>query len=272
MVYLLLGLLFILGTCVGSFLNVVSIRWPEGRSISGRSVCPRCSNQLRWFDLIPVASFLFLRGRCRFCHEPISFQYPFVEILAGFLFLFLGLIFFTAGIPISFFAYFNFALQLFFVSLLLVIAVTDFRSFLILDRLLLILLGGVLVYVIKSAFFLSSSVFIYDFLVPRLVGGVVVSGLLAAVWYVSRGRWVGFGDVKYTAVLGLLLGFPNILVAFLIAAFSGSAVGLALLALGKKHWGDRLPFGVFLSFGAFIALLYGGFLVFRYMQLVGLVY
>lgn len=271
MTTLFLFLLFVLGAVVGSFLNVVSIRWPENRSISGRSLCGRCSRQLPWFDLIPVVSFFLLHGRCRFCRERVSWQYPLVEILSGILFVFVGWYFFAVGIPTSFISYFNLALQLFFVSLFLVIAVTDFRSFLILDRLLMILLFGVVVYLVKSVFFLSPDVYIYSFLIPRLIGSIVVSGFLLLAWLISQGRWIGFGDVKYTAVLGLLLGFPNILVAFLLGTFSGLIVGLSLLGAGKKQWGDRLPFGVFLSFGAFAAFLYGGYLVTFYLRLVGLV-
>src|SRR3989344_7355422 len=241
----------IFGLVVGSFLNAVLCRWHSGDSIaSGRSLCPHCGHRLVARDLIPLLSFIWLFGRCRFCGQKISWQYPAIEAL-------------TAGIFVLLYLKFGSSLELaiamFFASSLIVIAVFDFKHYLILDKVLLPVGAAAIIWN-----------FFGDSLVPGLVSGLGLALFFGLQYVLSRGRWIGLGDVKLGFVLGNILLWPLSLCMLMLAYFSGAVVGILLMALGKKQMSSRLPFGSFLAFSAIITMLWGDKIVAWYSGLIGL--
>lgn len=252
--YLLIVLAFIFGTAIGSFLNVLIWRLPREESIQGRSHCPHCNHQLNAVDLIPVLSILLQRGKCRYCGQPVSLRYPLIEVITGTLFAFAMFIF-----PIT-----NLASILVLIKIAIVIAicivvfVVDFEHYLILDR--VIFPGIALTLIIAIAQDLASGGAATGF---RITGFSVLAAAAAAIpfWLIWRvppqGKWMGFGDVKFVAFMGLALGLPGIVVGLFASFTVGAIVGLFLMVLGKKQFGSRLPFGTFLSLATILALFWG---------------
>ncbi|MBI2098579.1 MAG: prepilin peptidase [Candidatus Wildermuthbacteria bacterium] len=256
--------IFVFGLFIGSFLNAVVDRLEKGESaLRGRSYCPHCKHRLSWQDLIPVASFLMLGGKCRYCKRRISLQYPVIEIATGLIF-FLSFKFQVS----SFNQALSFeTLNVFYLwtiaSLLIVLFVYDLRHYILPDKILLPAIGIVLGYRILEVLGFR---FAWDL-------GFVVSGFAAAAFFLtifllSRGRAMGFGDVKLAFFMGLFLGWPNILVALFAAFFVGALVGIALIIMKKKAMRSEVPFGPFLIGGTFTALWWGKELVDWYLDLV----
>ena len=229
----------VLGLCIGSFLNVVIARWPEGRSIvTPPSACPRCGTQIAWFDNVPVLSFLALRARCRHCRAPISWRYPAVELLTAALFL---LVLWVRGLGPDLVP----ALAL--AAALVAITVIDLDHQLIPD---VITLPGVLVGVVASVLtgrppWLES-----------LIGVVVGGGLFFLIIVASRGG-MGGGDMKLGAMLGAFLGWKIALVAVFLGVLTGGALAVVLLVTARKGRKDAVPFGPFLALGGLVGLLWG---------------
>ena len=220
--------IFILGLAVGSFLNCVIYRLETGGSfLRGRSFCPHCKHLLGWPDLIPVLSFLILKGRCRYCHKKISFQYPLVEIATGLLFLLI----------------FNFQFSIFnylIAPFLVIIFVYDLKHFIIPDE--------VIYPAIAIAAICNFSAW------PSALGAAAFFG---AIVLISRGKWMGVGDIKLGFLMGLILGWPNILVALFLAFLIGAIIGVGVIISGKKTLKSEVPFGPFLVTGTIISLFWG---------------
>ncbi len=242
--------IFALGLCIGSFLNVVILRLEKSESLGGRSHCPHCQHSLAWHDLIPVFSFIFLDGKCRYCHAKISIQYPVVELSTALMFL---LIFnfqqFGPELTAEGFPIFNTIFLFYIASSLIVIFVYDLRHYLIPDVILFPAIGIILAYR-----FIDNWKLILDNYGPA---ALLASGFFLAIFLISRGRWLGFGDVKLAILMGLLLGWPNILVALLLSFWLGAIIGLAVIFLQKKGLKSELPFAPFLIAGTFMALFWG---------------
>jgi leader peptidase (prepilin peptidase)/N-methyltransferase len=230
-------LFLVLGLAVGSFGNVVAGRLPAGESLDGRSHCPHCSRTLSVLELIPVISWLLLRAKCRGCAKPISAQYPLVELAAGFLFM--------LALPLQdFLPLQSLALALAF-WVMLIIVIIDARTQLIPDALTitLALCGAVLCY--------------FSGVVP-VIAVLIGLGFFGIQWIISRGRWVGSGDIFLSGALGLLLQRWDLMVVSLFIAYiGGSFIVVALLASKKIQRHAHVAFGPFLIGGAFIALLFG---------------
>ena len=236
---LLSGFIFVLGLLIGSFLNVCIWRLPREESIVWPgSHCPACSTVLGVRDLVPVLSWLFLRGRCRYCGEKISARYPAVELLTGALFLACFLHF---GLTLAL------AGALAFSSLLVAITFIDMDHQIILDGMLVVL--GALGLALQLW---TGAVGIVSMLAGALAGG----GLLLLLAVISRGG-MGGGDVKFAAALGFWLGWPGILLCLLISFVAGGAISLFLLLAKLRGRKDFIPFGPFIALGAWVALLYG---------------
>lgn len=234
--------IFIFGTFIGSFLGVIIYRLPRNESIiRGRSHCDHCKKSLTPFDLIPVFSFLFLKGRCRYCKTKLSWFYPLVEIVTGTLFVLAAL--YVGSITVELFYYF------FIISSLIVLFFIDLKH-------------GILPFsVIVSATVVA---FVYLLLnTPYMILNNLLAGLGAFLFFLllflgTRGRGMGFGDVIFVFFMGLFLGFPNIVVGLYIAFISGAVVSLILVALKlKKLKGGIIPFGPFLVLGTLCALFWG---------------
>ena len=251
-------IIFLFGLCIGSFLNVVIYRLEKEQSfVKGRSYCPHCKHQLSWLDLVPVASFLFLKGKCRYCHKRISTQYPIVELATGLIFLFIfwfSGFYWTLGIGV--WELVKLCFMLYVASSLIVIFVYDLKYYLIPDS---VLFPAILITFTYRFFqFLNFSNFI--------VAALIASGCFLFIFLISKGNWMGFGDVKLAILLGLLLGFPNILVGLFLSFFFGAIIGVALIYLNKKGLKSEVPFAPFLIAGTFIAIFLGQEIVNWYMH------
>lgn len=239
---------FLAGLCIGSFLNVCICRLPAGGSIAyPPSNCPSCGHQLHTAELIPLLSYLFLRGRCRYCGGKISAQYPIVELATGILFL---LAFFKYGLTLA-------ALRtavLF--AVVTATTVIDLRYRIIPDRLNLagFILGAALLFESREVF------------TANAIGFLAGGGILYLVAVVSRGG-MGGGDIKLAAVMGLLLGWKYLLLALFLACAAGALVGSLLVLVKIKRMKEALPFGPYLALGSVIAALAGDRLIAWYLQL-----
>jgi len=239
--------IFLLGISVGSFLNVCILRIPAGESIvTGPSHCPRCGRRLKWYELIPIFSFLALRGRCSGCKAAISAQYPLIEALNGFLWL---LVFYREG-PSAYCA-----LSCLLVSALVVIAVIDARTMEIPSgmTIFLVILGAL------------SAALDYHYLLSHILGFLAVSLPLYLVYLITRGRGIGGGDIKLLAGCGLFLGWKLVILGFFFGCFAATFVHLLLMAFKKA--GRTLSFGPYLSAGMFFALVWGADLIRWYLSL-----
>lgn len=229
----------LLGLAVGSFLNVCIYRIPAGKSIvAPPSHCRSCGARLKPMDLIPVASYIILKGRCRYCKTPVSPRYPLVEALTSFLFL---LVFYRFGAEASLFKH------LFLTALMIAVAFIDLDHYIIPNRLVLAgLVAGALFIPLTG----EPSLF------GALLGVLAASGFLLLLYIVSRGG-MGMGDIKLTAVIGVFLGWPMSLFAAFSACFLAGILGIALIATGIKKRKDPIPFGPFLAAGTFITSVWG---------------
>jgi len=247
--------IFIFGLIIGSFLNCVIYRltprqYNGGGLLRGRSFCPHCKHVLSWLDLIPVLSFLFLRGKCRYCQKPISLQYPVVEIATGAVFLLIILA--VSNI-------YTYAYLLLMSCFLIVIFVYDLKYYIIPDKIIYPAIAAALIY----------NLLMSD--IPRM-SDILMSAFGAAAFFlaivlVSRGKWMGVGDIKLAFFMGLLLGWPNILTALFLAFFIGAIMGLGLILSGKKTLKSEVPFGPFLVAGTFLAMFWGSEIVNWYLNL-----
>jgi len=263
---------FIFGLCLGSFLNVVICRLQTGESFfSDRSYCPHCQKKLAWPDLMPVLSFLLLKGKCRYCQKKISWQYPLVEMATGglfFIFIFdLGLTICTLGGLLA--AIFNLAM----VSFLIVIFVYDLKHYLIPDKIIYLAIAASSLYQLFGHWGLfQASGFKFQALKPFLnpfLSALAASSFFGAIVLISREKWMGSGDAYLAFLMGMLLGFPKILVALALAFLLGGLVGSVLLILKKRGLKSRIPFGPFLVTGTLGAMLWGSEIVAWYLNLMG---
>ena len=231
--------LFVVGLCMGSFLNVVIARVPEGRSVvSPRSACPRCGAEIEWYDNVPLVSYALLRARCRRCGEPISLRYPIVELLTGLLFVLAG---WQLGLSIDLLP------ALLLLTTLVAITAIDLDRQLIPD--VLSLPGIAVGLLISSA---TGRPGWLDSLLGTLVGGSIFFLIIVA----SRGG-MGGGDMKLGAMLGAFLGWKLVLVAILLSVLAGGLVAIVLLALRRRGRKDAVPFGPFLALGGAVSLFWG---------------
>lgn len=240
--------IFLLGLSVGSFINVLIDRLPKNESIvKKRSHCDSCKKTLGFLDLIPVLSFIILKEKCRYCHSPISIQYPIVELLTGFLFLLIFVVF--GGIREIRVVGFYF----FIVSSFIAIFFIDLKEGIIPDK------------IIYPAILISLVFLIFQYhniLISHLLSAFGACLFFFFLLVATRGRGMGFGDVKLVFLMGLLLGFPKIIVALYVAFLTGAILGIILvLCRVKKLGGGTLPFGPFLVLGTLGSLFWGDFLV-----------
>ena len=236
----------VLGLCVGSFCNVLIFRIPRGEEfVRSHSHCMACGHTLRWFELIPLVSWLMQGGKCRACRAPISRQYPIVEALNAALWLAAAL---TAGDMLSC------VLTSVLSSILVCIAVIDWRTFTIPNGLnLAIFLLGLVRLATDFGSWLG-----------YLIGMVSVGGLFFLLWAATRGRGLGMGDVKLMAAAGLLLGWMNILLAMVLGSVSGAVIHSVRMRRGE---GKKLAFGPYLAFGIWVAALFGDAIWGAYLSL-----
>jgi len=249
-------LAFIFGTIVGSFLNVCICRMPKDESIvSPPSHCPYCDYQIRWYDNIPLVSYLLLRGKCRGCGSRISLQYPLVELLNGLLTLALFLRF---GPTLTFITLFLFC------SSLVVITFIDIEHQIIPDE---ISLPGIVLGFIFS-FFLPWQTWLNSLLGILLGGGSLLLVAYGYQWLTGK-EGMGGGDIKLLAMMGAFLGWKSIPFIIFASSLVGSVVGVTMMLIQKKDSKLAIPFGPYLAFGAILHIFYGRQIVQWYFGLSG---
>jgi leader peptidase (prepilin peptidase)/N-methyltransferase len=283
-------IIFILGLIVGSFLNCVIFRLEKEESfLMGRSYCPKCGHKLNWRDLVPILSFIFLKGRCYYCKEKISWQYPIVEISTALIFLLIFNFSALGGSALGWQSisslpqpYFNliFISYLFLVfCFLMVIFVSDLKTFIIPDKIIFPAIAVVFIYRVFGFLELNHWKFIENWNLEienlnislnYLYSGIAAGLFFLLIFLVSRGKWMGFGDVKLAFFMGLFLGFPKILVALFLSFFLGAIIGIGLVLTEKKKLKSEIPFGPFLIIGTFIAFFWGSGIANWYFNLLGL--
>ncbi len=250
-----LVLIFILGTIVGSFLNVCIHRLPRGGSlVFPASHCPSCQHKLSVLDLIPVFSYFLLRGKCRYCKAPISFRYLIVEFLAGSIFVGIALNF-----PLS---YRLFPFHAIFVGLMIVAFFIDLEHQVIPDAVSFAGIGLGLIY----------NAFVVKNLLPALLGMFLGYLILFLIGFVGKlifkKEAMGEGDLFLGALLGAYLGWQNLLLALFLAYLLAAVVSLFLLALGKVKMGEHIPFGPALAAGGVLTLFFGRAILSWYLGLL----
>lgn len=235
------------GLVVGSFLNVCILRIPKHETIvTERSHCMSCGYQLQWYDMIPVVSWLALRGRCRKCKARISAQYPFVEAANGILYV---VVFLVNGFNLTSVVY------SLLVSALIVLSVIDFRTYEIPFGINVFILGLGLIHILLD---LSNWA-------DYVIGLFAISIPLELILLISKGRAIGGGDVKLMAAAGLLLGWKNILLAMVLGSILGSVIHI--IRMKVSHAEHVLALGPYLAMGIFLAALWGDRWISMYLQL-----
>lgn len=285
---------FILGSVLGSFAKVLSDRSLKGKSFSGRSYCPYCKKILNWYDLLPVFSYIALVGKCRHCKHKIPLEYLLVEVLMGCL---VGFLFWQSSanfqtLVANFESIFNFqflifvsdlAFKTFFIVVLVVFFLTDFKKMFIPDRIVLPSIVISVIYLLSIT--LYKVVYLYYSLLKSPIGqkllppytnyfqrhaiitaqplftailcALLVGGFFMALIIITKGKGMGGGDVKLGVLMGLGLGFPGSLLALTLAFLTGSVISLMLVAFRKKDFGSHIAFGPFLVLGSLITLFWG---------------
>lgn len=241
----------LLGLMVGSFLNAVICRLKSGESIiTERSKCPSCRHKLGPVDLVPVFSFLYLKGKCRFCRAGISWQYPIIEIITAALFV-IGYNFFgLTGELVAFWVLSCF---------MVVIFTYDLKHYMILDK---VTMPGM-------AVALLFALFIYKLTFWQILFGALIGGGIFWLQYaLSKGKWVGGGDIRLGLMMGIFLGWEKLLVSLFLAYVLGALFAVILLLGKKKGMKSELPFGTFLAVSAVITLLFGDSIINWYLSLL----
>ena len=243
-------LTLIYGLCVGSFLNVLIYRVPIHESIVKRnSHCPKCNSYIKWYDNIPLISYIVLRGRCRNCKSRISMQYPVVEFLNAFLW---ELLYIKYQYSIETLIYFVLS------SVLLTISFIDEKTFEIPMCFNWFLISKGVVYTIYD----------HTHIVSHIVGALCISGFLFIVWWVTNGQGLGFGDIKLMFSCGLIVGWKIVVIGFLIGCILAIIIHSIRMKFSNKE--HTLAFGPYLSLGIYISLFIGVALMNLYLGLIGL--
>jgi leader peptidase (prepilin peptidase) / N-methyltransferase len=248
-----LTILLLLGLAIGSFLNVCIHRIPLGQSLTmPPSRCPGCDYRLRWFDNIPVVSYILLRGRCRSCRMPISLRYPLVELTTMVLFAVHGEVFGWSALLVP---------RLLFACAMVVLFAIDLEHQLLPN---VITLPGIAIGLISSAVLPPG---IVDAIIGVLVGGGVLWLIGEAYFRYSGQEGMGGGDVKMLAMIGAFLGWKLVLVTLVLSSVAGSLIGVLVIAVKRGGMKYALPYGTFLALGALVASLVGNQIVNWYVSL-----
>lgn len=241
---------FILGTIIGSFLNVVALRYNTGMTLGGRSKCFSCGKNLKWHELLPVLSFIFQRGECKKCKSKISWQYPVIECVAGILFV---LIFYFFP-PLSVAMAVNTLFYIVITGILLVITIYDVKHKIIPDP--LVYAFAILTF---AKLFLGPEL---NFIIPSLwniLSGPIIALPFFLIWLVSKGEWMGLGDAKLVLGIGWILGLSGGVSAVTLAFWIGAIVSVIWMYIIFRKMKARyeIPFGPYLIIGMYLVLFFG---------------
>jgi leader peptidase (prepilin peptidase)/N-methyltransferase len=293
----MLFLVFVFGTIVGSFLNVLVDRTDTKESpFKGRSFCPYCHKTLAWWEMVPVVNYFYLKGRCSSCHHKLSLQYPIVEFATGLLFALACWRFFRFPlINLHLFTVFNLEnililINLFFwfywIFVLLTISIYDLKKYLILSEVLLPAivislfwrtLVGVMISIQHFSFLsqinllLGSQTYVfgnYSYFLSLILGTIFAGGLISLLVYTTKEKAMGWGDAILAFFIGLILGWPEAVIALIITFLLGGFSSLILMLLKRKTLKSYLPFAPFLSLGAVTVMLFGDIIIKGYLSVL----
>mgnify|MGYP001561295919 FL=1 len=281
MLYLIYFFIFLFGLIIGSFLNAVIYRLEKARKnaditrdtadierknaekkinlsiITGRSICPRCGHILTWYDLIPLFSFIWLWGKCRYCRQKISIQYPLVELATGLLFALIFNFQFSIFNEFSMALIFNLLYWFYVVSVLIVIFVYDLKHYIIPDKIVLPAIFVSLIWTLSIGNYLEIGNWKLEIeSINPLLAALGASAFFTSLILLSRGKWMGFGDVKLAFLMGLILNYPVTILALFTAFTSGAIIGVGLILFKKKDLKSQIPFGPFLVGGTIFSLFF----------------
>lgn len=243
--------IIILGLVIGSFLNVCIYRIPFEKSISyPPSHCTRCNHNLSPLDLIPVLSYIFLRGKCRYCSDKISIRYPIIEIVNAVLYLLIYLNFGITFITIKYF---------FLASFSIVVGMIDYDTqFVYLSTTIFGMIMGILFIIIQYIMYKNG---VFDLILGGIIGALIIGSIV----YITKG--MGEGDIEIAAICGLFLGIKGILLGLFLGIIIGGIVGVIILLLKLKKAKDKIAFGPFIVIGCLISMLCGSRLIEMYLTL-----
>jgi len=246
---------FVLGLCIGSFLNVCIYRLPESKSIvKPRSMCPNCGTLIHFYDNIPILSYMWLKGKCRHCNARISFRYPVVELLSG---LFAAGVFFKYGISLEAAVYYVF------IATLLVITFIDIDHQIIPD---VITLPGIPIF-FGASFALPQITYIESILGILIGGGSLF--LVAWIYHLlTKKEGMGGGDIKFLGMMGAIIGWKGVLFTIFVASAVGTVSGMLIMLITRKSMKLAVPFGPFLAIGGITYILFGPPLITWYFNLL----
>lgn len=285
-------ILFLLGSGVGSFLNVITLRYSENgyvlgaHVVYGRSHCLHCGKTLRWYELVPLLSFILQLGRCRSCKVRLTLQYPIVELLTALTFIFLPYYFFvyqkTLYLDLSDQWLLGFSALWILVFLgLLTLGIIDYRKYLVPDEIIVFLAVLGIVWTIFLALsghfgeFYGSFIGEYAALfglksslwLNHILGSVLGALLIGAIFFGTRGKGIGFGDVKLFGALGILFGWPDIILVFFFSFIVGAAFSIPLLIRRLKGMKDFVPFAPFIALASLLVFYFGHDIMRMYFSL-----
>lgn len=246
-------IVFAFGSCIGSFLNVCIYRIPENRSIVfPGSFCPNCKNAIPFYLNIPILSYVFLMGKCKFCKIKISIRYPLIEALTG---IFALLLFLKFGLTLSFFYWFVF------ISTLITISFIDFDHQIIPD---IISLPGIIIF--ASSFYFLPEMTIKDTIFGILLGGGSLYAVAFLYYLIKKQEGMGGGDIKLLAMIGAATGMKGVIFIIFTGSLLGTIFGILFMVYTKiKDTKLKIPFGPFLSAGAILYIFYGEQLIQWYL-------
>ncbi|MCK5204969.1 MAG: prepilin peptidase [Desulfobacterales bacterium] len=246
---------FILGLCIGSFLNVCIYRLPESKSIvHPRSMCPECGTLIRFYDNLPILSYLLLRGKCRHCQAPISFRYPIVELLSGLL---------AVGVFLKYGISLEAAIYYAFIATLLVITFIDIDHQIIPD---VITLPGIPICFVAS--FALPHITYIESIMGILIGG---GSLFMVAWLyhlLTKKEGMGGGDIKLLGMMGAIIGWKGVLFTIFVASAVGTVSGMLIMLKTRKTMKLAVPFGPFLAIGSIAYIFFGPQLMAWYVNLL----
>lgn len=246
---------FIFGLCIGSFLNVCIYRLPESKSIvQPRSMCPHCGTLIRFYDNIPIFSYIALKGRCRHCSAPIALRYPVVELISGV---------FALGVYLSYGIGFETLVYYGFIATLLVITFIDIDHQIIPD---VITLPGIPIFLAAS--FALKQISFVESILGILVGG---GSLFLVAWLyhlLTKKEGMGGGDIKLLAMIGAVIGWKGVLFTIFVASAVGTLIGMLIMLKTRKTMKLAVPFGPFLAIGGITYILFGPQLINWYFNLL----
>lgn len=250
---MILLIFFIAGLVIGSFLNVIIYRLRLMDTILGRSNCPHCDNQIRWYDNIPLLSFILLGAKCRDCEGKISWQYPIVEFFTGIIFVLISRYFFNF---LDLTSLWETGFYLIIASLLIVLLVYDWQYMEVPILIFWIILGVLAVnFIFISWTEIKMELDIKNLsIVQNLIGGFVAWLFFFCLVFFSKEKWMGWGDVYIGLLMGLILGWPNVLFGMLLAFTIGSIYSIGIISLKKGSMKSEVPFVPFLVLGTFLAI------------------